>query len=136
MENAITKLFNPGFGLMFDDHFIDRFAKMLYPAVAAADKKQNEPSQPTYYTNDDGTELYVELPGCKKENITVEADPETGIVVKATREVAGKKGSYRISFRPDRGGFDVEQMKPSFVDGLLTIPIKEKKQEPRKLTIV
>ena len=134
MSSPITKMFNPGFGLVFDDGFFDRFAKMLYPCTAS-DKKTNEPGQPNYYTNDDGSELYVELPGCKKENISVEADPDTGIVVRATREVAGKKGSYRISFKPDRGGFDVERMKPSFVDGLLTIPIKEKKQEARKLTI-
>jgi hypothetical protein len=55
--------------------------------------------------------------------------------VKATREVAGKKDSYRISFKPDRGGLDADSMKPVFADGLLTIPVKEKKTETRKLTI-
>lgn len=132
MSNSMS-VFNPGFGLLFDDSAFDRFFSLFSPRKQEA--KTGEPSRPNYYTNEDGSELYVELPGCKKENVSVEVDPEAGVVVKATREVAGKKDSYRISFKADRGGLDADSMKPVFADGLLTIPVKEKKKETRKLTI-
>ena len=135
MSNAMTNFFRPGFGFMFDDNGFDRLFRNIFPAIGQRNA-DNEPSQPVYYTNKDGTELYVELPGCKKENISVEADADTGVIVRATREVAGKKDSFRISFKPDRGGFDLDEMKPTYVDGLLTIPVKEKKQETtRKIAI-
>lgn len=129
----------PGFSMFFDDmpasnwfdNFVDRMQRRI-----AEDAPKDGTLKPRYYTNADGTELYVELPGCKKENVSVEFDDDAGVVVRATREVAGKKDSYRISFRPERGGIDVDEMKPTFVDGLLTIPVKEKKQETkRRITI-
>lgn len=132
---ANKNLILPGFSMFFDDmpattwfdNFMDRMTRRI-----EQDAPKDGTLKPRYYTNEDGTELYVELPGCKKENISVEADNESGVIVRATREVAGKKDSYRISFKPDRGGLDVDAMKPTFVDGLLTIPVKEKKQETKR----
>lgn len=132
---ANKNLIFPGFSMFFDDipasnwfdNFVDRMQRRI-----SEDAPTDGTLKPRYYTNADGTELYVELPGCKKENVSVEFDDEAGVVVRATREVAGKKDSYRISFRPERGGIDVDEMKPTFVDGLLTIPVKEKKQEIKR----
>lgn len=134
MANALTNFFRPGFGIMFDDNEFDRLFRNFFPS--SYKKSSGEPSRPNYYTNEDGTELYVELPGCKKEDIEVTANPDNTVVVKAKRDVAGRKDSYRIEFTPEKGTVDPDQMKLSFVDGLLTIPVKEKrKQEARKLTI-
>lgn len=132
---ANKNLIFPGFSMFFDDmpasnwfdNFVDRMQRCL-----SEDAPKDGTLKPRYYTNADGTELYVELPGCKKENVSVEFDDEAGVVVRATREVAGKKDSYRISFRPEHGGIDVDEMKPTFVDGLLSIPVKEKKQETKR----
>ena len=132
---ANKNLIFPGFSMFFDDipasnwfdNFVDRMQRRI-----SEDAPNDGTLKPRYYTNTDGTELYVELPGCKKENVSVEFDEEAGVVVRATREVAGKKDSYRISFRPEHGGIDVDEMKPTFVDGLLTIPVKEKKQETKR----
>lgn len=132
---ANKNLIFPGFSMFFDDmpasnwfdNFVDRMQRRI-----SEDAPKDGTLKPRYYTNADGTELYVELPGCRKENVSVEFDDAAGVVVRATREVAGKKDSYRISFRPEHGGIDVDEMKPTFVDGLLTIPVKEKKQETKR----
>lgn len=132
---ANKNLIFPGFSMFFDDmpasnwfdNFVDRMQRRI-----SEDAPKDGTLKPRYYTNAEGTELYVELPGCKKENVSVEFDDDAGVVVRATREVAGKKDSYRISFRPERGGIDVDEMKPTFVDGLLTITVKEKKQETKR----
>ena len=125
----------PGFSMFFDDmpttNWFDHFRTGLERYLDESNPKDGT-MKPHYYTNKDGSELYVELPGCKKEDISVEADANAGIVVRATREVAGKKDSYRIAFSPDRGGLDVDEMKPTFVDGLLTIQVKDKKQETKR----
>lgn len=134
MENALTNFFRPGFGIMFDDNGFDRLFRNFFPATRQ--KSTGEPSRPNYYTNEDGTELYVELPGCKKDDIEVTVNPDNMVVVKAKRDIAGRKDSYRIEFTPEKGAVDPDQMKLTFVDGLLTIPVKEKKQqEARKLSI-
>jgi HSP20 family molecular chaperone IbpA len=133
-NNNAMSIFNPGFGLLFDDSAFDRLFNGFLSRKR--EHKEGEPSKPVYYTNDDGSEIYVELPGCRKEDIEVTATSEGGIAVKAKRDFAGRKDSYSISFTPDRAGFDPDQMKASFTNGILTIPVKEKKkEEPRKLTI-
>ena len=122
----------PGFNMFIDDmpfgtwfgDFVDRMQNRL--AAEASSPK------PRYYTNKDGSELYVELPGCKKEDVSVEFDENEGVIVRATREVAGKKDSFRMSFKPECGGIDPESIKPKFADGLLTIPVQEKKQETKR----
>lgn len=132
---ANKNLIFPGFGMFVDgmpmtswiDGFMDRMQRRI-----AEDSPGDGTAKPRYYTNKEGTELYVELPGCKKENVSVEYDEEAGVVVRATREVAGKKDSYRIAFRPEHGGIDADAIKPTFADGLLTIPVKENKQETKR----
>lgn len=118
----------------FDDMF-DRFFNQFTRRVPERATGEAGPSTPVYYTNDDETEIYVELPGCHKEDISVELSEKNSIVVKAKRDVAGKKGSYRLTLTPARGTFDADGVKPTFVDGILTIPVKEKKPEVRKLLI-
>lgn len=118
----------------FDDLF-DRFFNQFARRVPDKATAQDGPSTPVYYTNDDETEIYVELPGCRKEDVSVEVSEKNSIVVKAKRDVAGKKDSYRLTLTPGRGTFDADGVKPTFVDGILTIPVKEKNPEVRKLLI-
>jgi HSP20 family molecular chaperone IbpA len=114
--------------------FFDR-VKSIIDRGRAGNLSECGPGRPRYYANAEGTELFVELPGCKKEDISATVDAGSGkIVIHATREIAGKKDSYRLELTPDRGGIDADALKPSYVDGILTLHIKET-SEVKKLSI-
>ena len=96
--------------------------------------RKRSASEPNYYTSHDGNEVFVELPGCKKEDIDVEAVPGKGIVITAKREIAGEKSSYRLTLST-KGDIDFDDIHPSYADGILSFKVKDKKSEVRKLSV-
>ncbi len=68
--------------------------------------------------------FYVELPGCKKEDIKVTVEDENTIGLKATRKIGGKESKFDTTLYSD---MDIENAKLAYADGLLTIVVEPKK---------
>lgn len=74
--------------------------------------------------------FYIELPGCKKEDIQVTVADEYTLLVEAKCTVGKKETKFKETLASDK---DIDNAKLSYADGLLTITVEPKpKAEPRQ----
>ena len=90
------------FSFLFDELFFNKPKKKL----SIFDKKEN------------GYELNLGVPGCKQEDVSVEIEGEKILIQVKKGE---DKSSFSITLPIDHG--EIEKIKATVVDGLLTISI-------------
>ena len=135
MSNKYPALFN-FFGLdPFDfgeTNLANGFCNMnkeLSNMARAFRRTANSPN--VYHVRDDKKEVfYVELPGCKKEDIKVTVDAEDSVLLTATRKIGEKESKFETTLYSD---MDIENAQLAYADGLLTITAMPKKvAEPER----
>lgn len=119
-------------------NFVDEIAKMANE-LTSLNQKDNEkyrsPNTRAERTDKLDT-FWLELPGCKKEDVSVTVDDENVLMVVAKRTVGNRQTTFKtpiVSYK------DIENAELTYEDGLLTIKVAPKPQpapqEPRKLNI-
>ena len=86
--------------------------------------------QPCYSADRTETQdtFYVELPGCKKEDIKVTVSGDNALMVEAKRTGGKKEFTYKTEIFSDK---DVDNAELSYVDGILTVTVTPRaKVEP------
>jgi len=82
----------------------------------------------TEHAVENGTEIYVDVPGCKKENISLTLD-ENKLYVTATR-TRGRSETLEHTYNVN--DIEVEEITSELVDGVLCIFLPKKKSKSRK----
>jgi len=67
--------------------------------------------------------FYIELPGCKKEDIQVTVADDYTLLVEAKRTVGKKETQFKEALGSDK---DIDNAKLSYADGLLTVVVEAK----------
>ena len=99
----------------------------LFGSVAKEEKGYRSPCFQADRTDKMDT-FYLELPGCKKEDIKVTVSGECALMVEAKRTVGKKEVKFKTELYSEK---DVDNAKLSYADGLLTITVEPKaKVEP------
>lgn len=82
--------------------------------------------EPEIVEDENGTEINVDLPGVKSEDLKVELDDTVMIINGMRRASDGKWKPFERSFELDVFTIDVESIKANLLDGVLTITIEKK----------
>lgn len=92
---------------------------------------------PSVYRFTEGEEdvIYVDLPGCKRENVSASFEVGKGIRVEGVRVIDGKEYKYAVNVN---SALDVANAKCKYEDGMMTIrvrPLPKDKPEAKKLSV-
>mmetsp|Transcript_7138 Transcript_7138/g.10409 ORF Transcript_7138/g.10409 Transcript_7138/m.10409 type:complete len:473 (-) Transcript_7138:126-1544(-) len=90
--------------------------------------------EPEIVEDENGTEINLDLPGVKSEDLKVELDDTIMIINGMRRASDGKWKAFERSFQLDAFAIDTESIKANLLDGVLTITI-EKKESGRALNV-
>ncbi len=109
-----------------------RLNKELSNVAKAFYKSAQSPN--VYRLHDDKKDVfYVELPGCKKDDISVTVEDDDSISIKAKRKLGEKELTFETQLASD---MDTEHAELSYADGILTITVKPKPVvEPERKTL-
>ena len=127
MNNMLNRIV-PGFGFLFGDQGVRDMLNRL-------DKTAQAVKQPAYEVSEDGKEIFVELPGCKKEDISIELGEGGRISISAKRVLGGNEKEYGVVLTMTDRNYAVDTENLKYEDGVLHIPVKEIKPEVKKLVI-
>lgn len=115
-----------GLSYLLDNVFNSNWEGRQSPATA---------TPASYVSEKDGVyQVEVDLPGVKKENITVNV--ENGVLsIKATRKRGESEIQYERSFRM-ADDLAVDSIRASHVDGILTLSVSRKEEAaPKRIEI-
>lgn len=118
----------PGFGFLFGDQDIRDILNRLDNTAKAV-------KQPAYEVSEDGNEIFVDLPGCKKEDISIELGEGGRLSISAKRVLGGNEKEYGVVLTMANRNYAVDTENLKYEDGVLHIPVKEIKPEVKKLVI-
>lgn len=127
MNNMLNRIV-PGFGFLFGDQGVRDMLNRLDNTAQAV-------KQPAYEVSEDGKEIFVELPGCKKEDISIELGEGGRISISAKRVLGGNEKEYGVVLTMTDRNYAVDTENLKYEDGVLHIPVKEIKPEVKKLVI-
>lgn len=122
--------FNAIFGNMLSVD--DPFKQQSIWTKKISDQLTNNLPEPTFWheKTEEGSALHVELPGYKKEDVSITLQDKT-LVVKAERKMPGGAKTVSWSWRIQ----DTYESNPTFAklaDGILTIGLKSKQPPPEE----
>jgi HSP20 family molecular chaperone IbpA len=118
----------PGFGFLFGNQGICDMLNRLDNTAQAV-------KQPAYEVSEDGKEIFVDLPGCKKEDISLELGEGGRLSISAKRVLGGNEKEYGVVLTMSNRNYVVDTENLKYEDGVLHIPVKEIKSEVKKLVI-
>lgn len=118
----------PGFGFLFGDQGIRDILNRMEDTAKSV-------KQPAFETGDDGKEIFVDLPGCKKEDISLELGEGGRLSITAKRVLGGNEKEYGIVLTLTDRNYAVNTDDIKYEDGVLRIPVKDNKPEVKKLVI-
>ena len=127
MNNMMNRIV-PGFGFLFGDQGIRDMLNSLDNTAQAV-------KQPAYEVSEDGKEIFVDLPGCKKEDISIELGEGGRLSISAKRVLGGNEKEYGVVLTLTDRNYAVDTENIKYEDGVLHIPVKEIKPEVKKLVI-
>ena len=118
----------PGFGFLFGDQGIHDMLNRLDNTAQAV-------KQPAYEVSEDGKEIFVDLPGCQKEDISIELGEGGRLSISAKRVLGGNEKEYSVVLTLTNRNYAVDTENLKYEDGVLHIPVNEIKPEVKKLVI-
>lgn len=118
----------PGFGFLFGDQGIRDILNRMEDTAKSV-------KQPAFETGADGKEIFVDLPGCKKEDISLELGEGGRLSISAKRVLGGNEKEYGIVLTLTDRNYAVNTDDIKYEDGVLRIPVKDNKPEVKKLVI-
>ena len=132
MINQFPTVFNLiGNGAL--DLFDDNFVKNIENTFKRWNDSNAQSPLVRAFRNDKEDVFYVEMPGCKKEDITVTIVDEYHLLIEGKRKIGEKEYKFETDLASDK---DIANAKVAYADGMLTVTVEPKPVvEPERKTL-
>lgn len=132
MINTFPTVFNViGNGLL--DVFDDKLFKDMETKLTKWNDNKTQCPLVRAYRTDKLDTFYVEMPGCKKEDITVTVADEYHLLIEGKRKIGEKEYKFETDLASDK---DIAKAKVAYADGMLTVTVEPKPVvEPERKTL-
>lgn len=125
---------NTLFDFLYNNDTIDRALGALYSGKSSGTRKESTDTPRAYKVQgDDRVTLYVELPGCKKDDIQLTIG-QNSVKLSAVRTIGDYSGMYEYTYT-FTGKYDVSGSDASYENGMLeiTVPVATAKEGTLKI---